>query len=114
MSKKIVFLSDEMIQQVQNQTDASYDHAKEALRLTNGIVSDAILQLLNVSIPEISKTKTKNVWDERREICSEMENAMYQYINRCGTVQYDKDQVIRTIPKPVSNQNDLKSQAPHH
>jgi hypothetical protein len=113
MSKRIVFLSDEMIQQVQNQTDVSYEHAKEALRLTNGNVSDAILHVLNISIPT-NTPKTKNEWDERREICTEMEHAMYQYINRCGTVQYDKDQVIRTIPKPVSNQNDLKSQAPHH
>lgn len=99
-----------MIQQVQNQTSVTPEIAKSTLLETNGNVTDAILHLLD--IPIVTPEKPKTDWDERREICTEMEQAMYQYINRCGTVQYNKDHVVRTIPKP--SQNDLKSQAPHH
>lgn len=95
---KVVFISDDLIQQVQKQTDATYEIAKEKLIKSNGDVLDAITELLDIPIKK--ETKPKSEWDERREICTEMEHAMNSYINQCGTVQHNKNMVTRSIPKP--------------
>jgi hypothetical protein len=112
MSKKIIFVTEDMIQQVQTQTNASVELAKSMLIETNGNITDTILKLLDIPIENEKPNKTSG-WEERRKICNEMEEEMYNYIHRCGTVNYNaKNEVIRTIPKP--SQKDLKGQAPHH
>lgn len=109
MSIKLDYILEESIHQVLMQTDVTYDVAKDMLTRTKGNVVDAITAIFLESNSTQTKptkttkmTKEQEEWNERRQICTEMELEMNKYMTRNSFTSLQDNKMVRTVLKKPS------------